>query len=235
MKRGAVVAVLAVVAGVLMVPSAQANRYTSPNYIIDAGNIGASIAAITEGGSYRMVASGGESIVGSGQGGSYKLDEGYVAQLPHSLELNVSTPEITIPPVIPGISQTGQVDLEVISTTPEYAIAIHQLGDLTSGSYTIPAISGGTIASPITWNEGTTKGLGMTLASVSFGTLPAKWSGGNAYAALPSTATGLYARTGLGEDGGIDTSTVRYRLDATPQQEAGEYTTTVTYTATWMP
>lgn len=182
-----------------------------------------------------MVASGGESIVGNGSGGSYRLDQGYIAQLPHSLELTVSSPDVTIPLVVPGVSQSGEVDLQIVSTSPEYSIAIHQSGDLTSGSYTIPGISGGTIASPLTWAEGTTKGLGMTLADVSFGSVPAKWEDGDAYAALPGSATTLWQRTGIGADGGTDTATVRYRLDATPQQESGEYTTTVTYTATWMP
>lgn len=235
MKQELTVAAMAILAGVLMASTASANRYTSPNYIIDAGNIGASISAITEGGSYRMVASGGESIVGSGQGGSYKLDQGYVAQLPYSLELTVSTPNVTIPIVTPGVSQTGEVDLQVISTSPEYTIAINQSSDLTNGSFTIPAISGGTIASPIAWDEGITTGLGMTLSAISYDTLPAKWSSGNAYAALPGTASSLYTRTGIGEDGGTDTSTVRYRLDVAPQQESGEYTNTVTYTATWIP
>lgn len=233
MKRGVVIGVLALVAGLAWTQSVYANRYTSPNYIIDASNVGASIASITEGGSYRMVASGGESIVGQGQGGSYRLEQGYVAQLPYSLELTVSAPNVTIPPITAGVSQSDQVDLNVISTSPQYSIAINQSGDLTSGSYTIPAISGGTIATPLAWSEGTTKGLGMTLSATSFGTLPPKWSSGNAYAALPGTATTLFSRTGAG--GGTDTATVRYRLDVVPAQAAGNYSNTVTYTATWIP
>lgn len=234
MQKSILLGSIAVVLAALLGTSVLANRYTSPNYIIDASNVGASIAAITEGGSYRMVASGGESIVGQGQGGSYRLDQGYVAQLPHSLELLVSAPDVNIPVVIAGISQTGQVDLQVISTSPQYAIAIHQSGDLSGPGGTIPAVSA-SLASPGVWNEGTTKGLGMTVANMSFGSLPAKWSSGNAYAALPGTSSPLYSRTGIGVDGGSDTVTIRYRLDVTPDQESGDYTNNVTYTATWMP
>lgn len=220
---------------VLGAVSVAANRYTSPNYIIDASNVGANINSITSGGSYRMVASGGESIVGQSQGGSYRLEQGYVAQLPYSLELTVSTPSVTIPAVTPGVSQTGQVNLQVRTTSPQYSVAIQQSGNLTSGSNTIPAIGSGTIAAPAAWTEGTTKGLGATLSAQSFDTLPAKWSSGNAYAALPSTATTLLSRTGTTSGGATDTATVRYRLDVPVSQAAGSYSNTVTYTATWLP
>lgn len=235
MKEGVVITILA---GLLAMGGAavvQANRYSSPNYIIDASNVGANISAITDGGSYRMVASGGESIVGQSQGGSYRLEQGYVAQLPYSLQLTVSAPSVDIPAVTPGVSQTGQAELQVRSTSPQYSVAIHQSGNLTSGSHSIPAISSGTIATPATWNEGITKGLGVTLASQSFGTLPTKWSSGSAYAALPGTATTLLSRTGAASGGSTDTATVRYRLDVSADQAAGEYTNTVTYTATWLP
>lgn len=233
MKRGVLLGTIIALVSVLGAHSVFANRYTGGSYIIDASNVGASIGAITQGGSYRMVASGGESIVGRGQGGSYRLEQGYVAQLPYSLELTVSAPNVTIPAVTAGVSQAAQVDLQVVSTSPQYSVAINQSGNLASGSNTIPAITGGTIAVPVAWNEGTTKGLGATLITTSFGALPAKWSGGAAYTALPGVPTTLFTRSGSG--GGTDTATVRYRLDVVPEQAAGDYTNTVTYTATWIP
>ena len=65
-----------------------ADRYSSTNYTIDAsvmngfGGAGSST-------NYQMVSTGGEAIIGNGAGGSYKLGQGYVAQLDQSLQLAV--------------------------------------------------------------------------------------------------------------------------------------------------
>lgn len=58
-----------------------AERYTSPNYTIDASVLGNSFGGTTTSANYQLTSAGGESVVGQGSGGSYKLDAGYVAQL----------------------------------------------------------------------------------------------------------------------------------------------------------
>jgi hypothetical protein len=67
---------------------ASATRYTSPNYTIDA-SVGNSFGGDSTSTDYRLTSSGGESIVGNGEGGSYKLGQGYMAQLERSLQLAV--------------------------------------------------------------------------------------------------------------------------------------------------
>lgn len=57
-----------------------ANRFTSPSYVIDASTMN-TFGGSTSSSNYRLVSSGGEAIIGNGTGGSYKLGQGYVAQL----------------------------------------------------------------------------------------------------------------------------------------------------------
>ncbi len=61
--------------------SVSAERYTSPSYTIDASVVGNSFGGNSTSTNYTLTSSGGESIVGQGSGGSYKLDSGYVSQL----------------------------------------------------------------------------------------------------------------------------------------------------------
>lgn len=61
---------------------------TSPNYRLEP-NAANSFGGLSETGSYQLVDSGGEAVLGLGSSGSYKLDSGYVAQLQQSIELNV--------------------------------------------------------------------------------------------------------------------------------------------------
>lgn len=84
------VAVMTLGATVLVTGGARvvADRYSSTNYTIDAsvmngfGGTGSST-------NYQMISTGGEAIIGDGTGGSYKLGQGYVAQLDQSLQLTV--------------------------------------------------------------------------------------------------------------------------------------------------
>lgn len=85
---------VAVVTGVLVAVTVMsigvsAQRFEGGSYIIDSSGLGASFGGATTGGSYELTSTGGESIIGQGSGGSYKLDSGYVAQLQNSLELTV--------------------------------------------------------------------------------------------------------------------------------------------------
>jgi hypothetical protein len=136
--------------------------------------------------------------------------------------------------VTPGISMAANYDAIVQTTASSYGLTVAQNHDLQSGTDTIPAIPG-TIASPLTWSEGSTKGLGFTLTgSTVSGSVPAKWNSGSSYAAFPTTATSFYSRTGAT---GVtnDVLNLRIRADVTAVQAVGSYANTVTYTATTTP
>lgn len=212
-----------------------AERFTSPSYTIDASGIGASLAGPQSSTSYQLTSSGGESVIGDGSSGSYKLGEGYVAQLEQSLQLSLSPGTITIPPITPDTSQFSNVTASILTDAPGYTLSVNQNNDLTrsSGGNTIPAVSG-TIASPVTWAEGTTKGLGFSLVSTNATALPAKWNAGASYAAFPLTSTAFYTRTGL-SGGTTDTLGMRVRLDVATTQLTGSYTNTVTWLGTMTP
>lgn len=135
--------------------------------------------------------------------------------------------------IVSGTSQTVEARAVVLTDAPSYTLNISQNNDLTSGSSTIPAVSG-TIASPVTWNEGATKGLGFTISALSMGSVPAKWQLGEAYASLPSTSTSVYTRSGFG-GGSKDVVDIRYRLDVTSSQPSEKYKNTVTYTGVIIP
>jgi hypothetical protein len=141
----------------------------------------------------------------------------------------------TIPAITAGISQTSLTDIIVRTDAGGYNLALGQDHDLTHTDLatTIAAISG-TIASPATWTEGTTKGLGFTVTSGS--QIEGKW-GTNpnyAYAAVPGSATTFHSRTGL--LGGLpESNTVQFRLDVPANKKSGAYSNTVTVTATIIP
>lgn len=212
--------------------SAAATRYTSPNYTIDA-SVGNSFGGDTTSANYRMTSSGGESIIGRGSGGSYLLGQGYVAQLEQAIEVTVDVSTLDLGTITPGVSETGDVVVSVRTDAPAYTVAISQDHDLTKASDTIDAVPA-SIATPATWNEGTTKGLGFTLSSATATALDAKWNSGAAYAGLPMSATEVYSRDGF-TGGSTDTLTIQYRLDVVPTQPAGDYQNQVTYTGVVQP
>lgn len=135
--------------------------------------------------------------------------------------------------VTPGESQTSAFDSIVQTSAPGYTLAINQNGDLTSGSNTIPGVSG-SIASPVAWSEGATKGLGFTLYGTNATALPGTWSSGNSYAALPGAGTSFYTRTGYNA-GAKDIVNMRLRLDVAASQVAGNYTNQMMITGTMTP
>jgi len=165
---------------------------------------------------------------------SRQLSDAEVAE-DYSAGANALQSAFTLPNVTPGQSQTYSVDAVVKTDAGGYDLYVQRPKPLThtDGTTTIPDISG-TIASPIAWSEGTTKGFGFTLtnffgADTNWGTSP-----DYKYAALPSTATVYHSRIGL--SGGVsETTTMQYRVDALPQQKQGTYSTTVIYTATIKP
>ncbi|NCU40971.1 LamG domain-containing protein [Candidatus Saccharibacteria bacterium] len=134
--------------------------------------------------------------------------------------------------VVPGISNTSMFSAIIATDAGSYDLYVQQNQNMTSGAYTIPAISG-SIASPASWTEGTTKGLGFTLVSTNATAIPGKWSSGNAYAAFPATSTLLYSRTGV--QSVKDTLDMRLRLDTAITQQSGTYNNTITFTGTIKP
>ncbi len=135
--------------------------------------------------------------------------------------------------VTPGQSQTSSFDTIVQTSSPGYTLAISQNNNLTNGAFVIPSISG-TIASPLAWNEGSTKGLGFTLYGTNATAIPGTWNSGNSYAALPAFPATFYTRTG--HTGGVkDVVNMRLRLDTAVSQVAGDYTNQMTITGTMTP
>ena len=217
----------------LCVQPAFADRFASPSYTIDASGIGNSLSGGQTSTNYTLTSAGGESVIGDGTSGSYKLGEGYVAQLEQAIQLTVSPSTINLGAVTPGVSNSATVTANVITDAPDYTLAVSQNNNLQSGAYSIAAV-GGSIASPTTWVEGTTKGLGFTLVSTNATAIPASWNSGNAYAAFPNTSTTFYTRDGF-SGGATDTLTMRVKLDVPSSQGAATYTNTVTWVGTTTP
>jgi len=217
--------------GLSLVSNAAAQSSASTSYRLDSSvnnSFGGSVSST----SYGLVNSGGESAIGEGASGSYIIGAGYTSQLQQSIQLTASS-SVTIPNVTPGISKTATTVLSIATDAPSYNILVNQDHNLQAGANTIPALSG-SIASPLTWVESSTKGLGFTLTSTNATAIPGKWSSGNAYAALPASATTFYQRTGYG-GGQVDTLTVRFRLDVAASQPTANYSNTATWTATIVP
>lgn len=183
---------------------------------------------------YEMTDSGGEPFVGPGTSTNYKFNAGYVAQLEHSITISLDSANVSIPAVTPGTSETATSTVSVYTDSAGYLLATQQDHDLrhTDTVTTIPAISG-SIASPVLWSEGTTKGFGFTLTA---GTgLDAKWGADPSYkyAAFPGSATTIHDKDGYVNS--YDDTDIQYRLDVPDSQKAGTYTNQVTYTATTKP
>ncbi len=135
--------------------------------------------------------------------------------------------------VTPGTSQTATFDSIVQTSAGGYTLAINQNNNLTNGGNTIPAVSG-SIASPVTWSEGSTKGLGFTLYGTNATAIPGTWSSGAAYAAIPGSATSFYTRSNY-TGGAKDILNMRLRLDISSPQVAGNYSNQMTITGTMTP
>ena len=220
--------------GVLLFSSPTfADRFSSPSYTIDASGVGNSLSGGQTSTNYQLTSAGGESVIGNATGGSYKLGQGYVAQLEQSIQLSLSPTTISLGNITPGTSSNATVTASVITDAPDYTLAVNQNNNLTSGGNTIAAVSG-SIASPVTWVEGTTKGLGFTLVSTNATAIPGTWSSGNAYAAFPGTSTTFYTRNGF-SGGATDTLTMRVKIDVPTSQVPATYTNTVTWVGTTIP
>ncbi len=150
----------------------------------------------------------------------------------------VSNPAfVTIPEVTPGTSSQVESNVVVQTDAPGYNISIRQFSNLSANTYvaSIPGISPGSIATPVVWNEGTTKGLGFTMTSAP--SLDSKWgtSPNYAYAPITSTNTVFYSRSGGFTGGQKEVLALQYRLDAADSQIADGYTNLVQITGTVIP
>lgn len=144
-----------------------------------------------------------------------------------------TTAGISLGALTPGTSQISSFDSIVQTSAGGYTLGINQNNNLTSGGNTIPGVSG-SIASPVTWSEGSTKGLGFTLYGTNATALPGTWNSGAAYAALPGSSTSFYTRSNY-TGGAKDVLNMRLRLDALTSQTAGNYTNQMTITGTMIP
>jgi hypothetical protein len=143
------------------------------------------------------------------------------------------TSGLSLNQLTPGTSQTRAFDTIVQTDSAGYTLAINQNNNLTSGANSIAPVSG-SIASPVSWSEGTTKGLGFTLYGTNATGIPGTWASGASYAAIPGSSTTFYTRTGL-NGGAKDIVNMRLRLDVNSSQVAGDYTNRMTITGTMTP
>ncbi len=135
--------------------------------------------------------------------------------------------------IIPGISSISNFDAAVQTDSQNgYNLSVNQNQDLTKGGDTIAAVSG-SIGTPVSWVEGTTKGLGFTLYGTNASSIPGKWSSGGAYAAFPGSSTSYYLRTG--RQPSKDVLNMRLRLDVPTSQVSGAYSNVITTTGTITP
>lgn len=153
-----------------------------------------------------------------------------------------SSADATIPDeVLSGAATNGPIDDMQIGLVTTQDNQTHDLDDIATstegwmgpaGSETIPAVSSGTIGTPVAWSEGSTSGLGFSLTVAP--SLDGKWGTGANYAAFPNSATSFFTRAGY-LNGAKDTVTLRSRLDVATSQSPGGYSNTVTITGTMNP
>jgi len=147
---------------------------------------------------------------------------------------NAGTPAgLSLGTLIGANSNSADLDTILKTNGQNYALAVNQNHNLqvgTSGA-TIPAVSG-TIASPLTWTEKTTKGLGFSIVSAP--QIDDKWGAGANYAAFPNASTTFYGRSGATNTTG-DLVWLRTRADIVGSQTTGSYANTVTITGTDLP
>jgi hypothetical protein len=146
---------------------------------------------------------------------------------------------IVIPTIAPGVSQNGVLDMVVATDAGGYNAAVSHNVNLrhTDNATTVPNLNnGGTVATPVLWNEGTTKGLGLTLTGGDSAP-PAKWGTGPVsykYAPISTTATTFYSRTG-NSGGTKETTNLQLKLDVPTSQKSGSYSNKLTVTVTTLP
>lgn len=228
-KTGGRIAGAAVIVALLCVSTATAARLTSPNYQLDS-NLDGSFGGATSSTSYKMTSTGGEPIVGNGASGSYKLTPGDVDDSAPYLLLSIPDDNVVFSSVTSGTSQVEDFNVNVDTNAAEYSLSLNQNHDLQTddASASIAGVPGDT-ATPLSWVEGTTTGLGYSIASAPL--LLSKWSSGTKFAAIPNSATTFYDGTGSA----AEVIGMRLRLDVTEQQKASDYSNLITISGTMTP
>jgi hypothetical protein len=141
---------------------------------------------------------------------------------------------VSLGTVVPGISNTALMDVITQTDAGGYVLAVNQDHDLNDGANSISPVAG-SIASPLAWTEGTTKGLGFTLIATNATAIPGTWNSGNSYAAFPGSATTFYNRTGLQASNDYVTMRLRADVPSTQVSSVTAYTNTITVTGTMAP
>jgi hypothetical protein len=198
-------------------------------YNITVDNVGFAGGVPIGDGSFQLMDTIGEPLVGVGTSEDYKSQDGfwYIVNNTISLTLDSNTKDLGI--VTAGVPNTANTIATVVTDAPGgYNLLISQNHSMThvgDGTTTIPDYSGN-IANPISWSG---VGLGFTITN---GTnVDSKWgvAPNNNYAGVPTSDTVFHDKTGY-TSGGDDT-TIEYKVDIPSTQKSGVYVNTITYTA----
>ena len=159
---------------------AHATEYSSTNYKID-GVIGGSYSSAVGSTSYKLSAVGGESVVGNGTGGSYKIGGGYTARLERSLQLTLQPGGLLA--YYPLDTGTGKVVYDATSTNadmPFNGTPTWNSGKIDGGIATSSGNTAGTTTNPslsysalsvCSWANMTSTGTTPTIISMSDSTI----------------------------------------------------------------
>lgn len=200
---------------------------TSETFEIQADAIGVGGGSGTSG-SYGLVDTIGEPIIGKSQSETYGIEAGFAAMVNYSISLTVDSATANLGSVAPGDAANGQSILTVTTDSwGGYDLLIAENHPLlhTDAATTI-ADYGCTIAAPCAWSG---NGFGFNVASGT-GVNP-KW-GSNPnfnYAAIPTVATVFHSKTGYTSGG--DQTSVKYYVSPGTTQKEGSYSNIITYTA----
>ncbi len=201
-------------------------------YTITVDNVGFAGGELSTDGTYGLMDTIGEPVVGIGVSEDYTAQAGFWYMVNNTLSLVLDSNIQDLGSIAPGVPNTGST-LATVTTDSAggYDLLISQDHDLLhagDSTTTIPAFTG-SIATPSAWTDGTDVGLGFTVTD---GTdVEAKWgvTPDFNYAAIPTTDTVFHEKVGY-TSGGDDT-TVGYQIDVVSTQKSGTYTNTVTVTA----
>lgn len=161
-----------------------------------------------------------------------------------ALAMMLSDSALSFGNLIPGTPRRGPdgVTIEVSTNSANgYSISALDNGPdngsallHTDGNTRIPDFEAG-IASPETWQNGVSKGLGSTIYSADTNKEP-KWGNGNTYdspnnkyAGIPQINTIIHTATGY--KNAVDKTKIAFIIDAEPYQKMGIYSGSITLSA----
>jgi hypothetical protein len=201
-------------------------------YNITVDNIGFAGGELSGDGTYGLMDTIGEPVVGVGSSEDYETQAGFWYMVNNTLSLVLDSNTEDLGTVVAGTPNAGSTVATVTTDAwGGYDLLISQNHDMqhtVDAGTTIPSFTG-TIATPASWTNGVDVGLGFTVSDgtdieVKWGTTP-----NFNYAGIPGTDTVFHEKTGY-TSGGDDT-TVAYKIDVDSTQRSGTYENTVTFTA----